>query len=98
MSLIVGIPQERLAGERRVAIEASVIQKLAKLGVQVAIEAGAGQQPGRAGRVRGQPAGWAADKGRLGAGPGRCQVIFTTMSCRVLAQLAMRSAALERWR
>lgn len=43
MSLIVGIPQERLAGERRVAIEASVIQKLAKLGVQVAIEAGAGQ-------------------------------------------------------
>jgi NAD(P) transhydrogenase subunit alpha len=32
-----------LAGERRVAIEASVIQKLAKLGVQVVIEAGAGQ-------------------------------------------------------
>lgn len=28
----------------------------------------------------------------------RVQPIFTWMSCRVLAQLAMRSAALERWR
>ena len=42
MSLTLGIPQERLAGERRIAIEASVIQKLNKLGVSVLVEAGAG--------------------------------------------------------
>lgn len=42
MTLKVGIPRETAEGERRVAIEPSVVTKLTKLGVEVLIEKGAG--------------------------------------------------------
>lgn len=42
MSIKVAVPKETTAGERRVAMESSVIAKLGKLGAEVLIEAGAG--------------------------------------------------------
>lgn len=42
MSIKVAVPKETADGERRVAMEASVIAKLGKLGVEVLIETGAG--------------------------------------------------------
>lgn len=42
MSIKVAVPRETAAGERRVAMEASVIAKLGKAGVEVLIESGAG--------------------------------------------------------
>lgn len=43
MTLKVGIPRETAEGERRVAIEPSVVTKLTKLGVDVLIQKGAGE-------------------------------------------------------
>ena len=40
--MIVGVPRERLEGERRVALVPSVIKKLVKLKIEVHVEAGAG--------------------------------------------------------
>ncbi len=42
MTIIVAVPKEITVGERRVAMESSVIAKLTKLGVKVCIETGAG--------------------------------------------------------
>jgi NAD(P) transhydrogenase subunit alpha len=42
MSIKVAVPRETAEGERRVAMESSVIAKLAKLGAEVLIETGAG--------------------------------------------------------
>ncbi|WGZ94717.1 MAG: Re/Si-specific NAD(P)(+) transhydrogenase subunit alpha [Candidatus Thiothrix putei] len=42
MSIKVAVPKETAEGERRVAIESSVIAKLTKLGAEVLVEAGAG--------------------------------------------------------
>ena len=42
MSIKVAVPKETAEGERRVAIESSVIAKLAKLGAEVLVETGAG--------------------------------------------------------
>ncbi|MBU0656235.1 MAG: Re/Si-specific NAD(P)(+) transhydrogenase subunit alpha [Gammaproteobacteria bacterium] len=42
MSIKVAVPKETAEGERRVAMESSVIAKLGKLGAEVLIEAGAG--------------------------------------------------------
>ncbi len=42
MPIKIGIPKELTPGERRVAMEPSVVQKLTKLGVEVLIEKGAG--------------------------------------------------------
>jgi H+-translocating NAD(P) transhydrogenase subunit alpha len=44
--LIVGVPKESFPGERRVALVPSVIPALAKVGVEVAIETGAGSEAG----------------------------------------------------
>lgn len=40
--LTVGVPRERLAGERRVALVPEVVEELARLGVSVVVESGAG--------------------------------------------------------
>ena len=40
--MIVGVPRETYPGERRVALVPIVIPNLAKAGIEVAIEAGAG--------------------------------------------------------
>ncbi|MEZ5453602.1 MAG: NAD(P)(+) transhydrogenase (Re/Si-specific) subunit alpha, partial [Thiothrix sp.] len=42
MSIKVAVPRETAEGERRVAMESSVIAKLGKLGAEVLVEAGAG--------------------------------------------------------
>src|SRR5665213_2624396 len=42
MSLLIGVPREVFAGEKRVATVPEVVDKLAKLGFRVAVEAGAG--------------------------------------------------------
>ena len=46
MPLSVAVPKETAAGERRVAMEPSVVKKLEKLGVDVLIEQGAGDEAG----------------------------------------------------
>jgi hypothetical protein len=43
MSLLIGVPRESFAGERRVATVPEVVQRLAKLGFEVAVESGAGE-------------------------------------------------------
>ncbi len=43
MPIKLGIPRETAKGERRVAIDAAVISRLAKLGVKVLVQSGAGQ-------------------------------------------------------
>ncbi|MFI4903712.1 MAG: NAD(P)(+) transhydrogenase (Re/Si-specific) subunit alpha, partial [Burkholderiales bacterium] len=42
MSLLIGVPREVFAGEKRVATVPEVVDKLVKLGFRVAVEAGAG--------------------------------------------------------
>lgn len=42
MGLVVGVPKETAAGEKRVATVPDVVAKLVKLGFQVAVESGAG--------------------------------------------------------
>src|SRR4030067_999457 len=42
MTLMIGIPRETAAGERRVATVPDVVEKLIKLGFKVAVESGAG--------------------------------------------------------
>ena len=42
MSLLIGVPKETFAGERRVATVPEVVAKLVKLGFSVAVESGAG--------------------------------------------------------
>ena len=44
--MIVGVPRESYPGERRVALVPAVIPNLAKAGLEVAIEAGAGMEAG----------------------------------------------------
>src|SRR5467141_4376210 len=44
--MIVGVPRESFPGERRVALVPSVIPNLAKAGLEVVIEAGAGSEAG----------------------------------------------------
>src|SRR6266446_3904070 len=44
--MIVGVPRETFPGERRVALVPAVIPTLAKAGLQVVIEAGAGVEAG----------------------------------------------------
>src|SRR5690242_13215463 len=44
--MIVGVPRESYPGERRVALVPAVIANLAKAGLQVTIEAGAGAEAG----------------------------------------------------
>jgi NAD(P) transhydrogenase subunit alpha len=46
MLMIVGVPRETFPGERRVALVPSVVPTLAKSGLEVAIEAGAGLEAG----------------------------------------------------
>ncbi len=43
MSLLIGVPRERFAGEKRVATVPEVVAKLIKQGFRVAVEAGAGE-------------------------------------------------------
>ncbi|MBX3682393.1 MAG: NAD(P)(+) transhydrogenase (Re/Si-specific) subunit alpha, partial [Thauera sp.] len=43
MALLIGVPKEVAAGEKRVATVPDVVQKLAKLGFEVAVESGAGE-------------------------------------------------------
>jgi H+-translocating NAD(P) transhydrogenase subunit alpha len=42
MRVIVGVPRERLEGERRVALVPAIVRKLVKLKIEVHVEAGAG--------------------------------------------------------
>src|SRR5512147_1316003 len=42
MSLLIGVPRETFAGEKRVATVPDVVEKLIKLGFRVAVESGAG--------------------------------------------------------
>jgi NAD(P) transhydrogenase subunit alpha len=42
MALLIGVPQETAAGEKRVATVPEVVEKLIKLGFQVAVQSGAG--------------------------------------------------------
>ena len=42
MTLMIGIPRETAAGEKRVATVPDVVEKLIKLGFKVAVESGAG--------------------------------------------------------
>ena len=42
MALTIGVPREKLAGEKRVASVPEVVEKLIKLGFAVAVESGAG--------------------------------------------------------
>ena len=44
--MIVGVPKESYPGERRVALVPLVIPSLAKAGLEVIVEAGAGEQAG----------------------------------------------------
>jgi NAD(P) transhydrogenase subunit alpha len=44
--MIVGVPKETAAGERRVAMVPDIVAKLAKLGLEVAVEPGAGTAAG----------------------------------------------------
>ena len=44
--MIVGVPRESFPGERRVALVPGVIPNLAKAGLEVVIEAGAGVEAG----------------------------------------------------
>jgi NAD(P) transhydrogenase subunit alpha len=44
--MIVGVPRESYPGERRVALVPAVLANLAKAGMQVVIEAGAGAAAG----------------------------------------------------
>ncbi|MEM0129630.1 MAG: NAD(P) transhydrogenase subunit alpha [Thermoplasmata archaeon] len=46
MSVVVGVPKESAAGERRVALVPEVVSRLAKAGMTVRIEAGAGTAAG----------------------------------------------------
>src|SRR3989304_463760 len=43
MTLMIGIPRETAAGEKRVATVPEVVEKLIKLGFSVAVESGAGE-------------------------------------------------------
>jgi len=43
MSQVIGVPRETAAGEKRVATVPEVVEKLIKLGFEVAVEAGAGE-------------------------------------------------------
>ncbi|MBS1157479.1 MAG: Re/Si-specific transhydrogenase subunit alpha [Proteobacteria bacterium] len=43
MSLVIGVPREVFAGEKRVATVPDVVEKLIKLGFKVAVETGAGE-------------------------------------------------------
>src|SRR5258708_26314810 len=45
-SLIVGVPKESYPGERRVALVPVVVPMLAKAGIEVIVESGAGEQAG----------------------------------------------------
>ena len=42
MALLIGVPKETAAGEKRVATVPEVVEKLIKLGFKVAVESGAG--------------------------------------------------------
>jgi NAD(P) transhydrogenase subunit alpha len=42
MALLIGVPKETFAGEKRVATVPEVVVKLIKLGFRVAVESGAG--------------------------------------------------------
>ena len=44
--MIVGVPKETYPGERRVALTPAVVPLLAKAGLEVVLEAGAGEQAG----------------------------------------------------
>jgi NAD(P) transhydrogenase subunit alpha len=44
--MIVGVPRETYPGERRVALVPAVIPTLAKAGIEVVVEAGAGKEAG----------------------------------------------------
>ena len=44
--MIVGVPRESFPGERRVALVPGVIPNLAKAGMEVVVEAGAGAEAG----------------------------------------------------
>ena len=44
--MIVGVPREIFPGERRVALVPAVIPSLAKAGLEVVVEAGAGVEAG----------------------------------------------------
>src|SRR5690349_21791231 len=46
--MIVGVPRETYPGERRVALVPAVIPNLAKAGLEVVVEAGAGTEAGYA--------------------------------------------------
>ena len=44
--MIVGVPKEVVAGERRVALVPDLVPKLAKAGLEVVVEPGAGEAAG----------------------------------------------------
>jgi NAD(P) transhydrogenase subunit alpha len=48
MPMKVGVPRERVAGERRVALVPETVSKLVENGLEVVVEAGAGQEAGYA--------------------------------------------------
>ena len=43
MGMLIGIPKETAADEKRVATGPEVVEKLVKLGFEVAVESGAGE-------------------------------------------------------
>ena len=43
MPLVIGVPKETAAGEKRVATVPEVVEKLIKLGFSVAVQSGAGE-------------------------------------------------------
>ena len=63
--MIVGVPRETYPGERRVALVPVVIPNLAKAGLEVVVEAGAGVEAGF------PDAEYAAKGAKILAGPGR---------------------------
>ena len=69
MSLVIGVPRETFAGEKRVATVPDVVEKLIKLGFSVAVESGAGDLANfDDASYRAAGAGIAADAAALWAG------------------------------
>ena len=77
--MIVGVPRETFPGERRVALVPLVIPTLAKAGLEVIVEAGAGVEAGY------PDADYAAKGAKIVADRARSLRARPTLSCRCCA-------------
>ena len=80
--MIVGVPRESYPGERRVALVPAVIPNLAKGGLEVVVEAGAGVEAG-------YPDAHYADKGAKIRSRSRAEVFAGRRHCRAGALLRL---------